>query len=137
MALKYTSDQRGEYLRMTDRIGARWLDLFDGNTEFYSAVYWDLLTTLWRNGRPLRKTDVLPALTGVKSAHTAARHIDSAIRYGLLVERDNPEDARSKLLDLTPEIRGRLDTFFDVAIGEILRSGRTITENEGATDVSR
>lgn len=137
MALKYTSDQRGEYLRMTDRIGARWLDLFDGNTEFYSAVYWDLLTTLWRNGRPLRKTDVLPALTGVKSAHTAARHIDSAIRHGLLVEMDNPEDARSKLLDLTPETRGRLDTFFDAAIGEILRSGRTIGENERATDVSR
>jgi len=137
MALKYTTDQRGEYLRMTDRIGARWLELFDGSTEYYSAVYWDLLTALWRNGRPLRKTDVLPALTGVKSAHTAARHIDTAIRRGLIVETDNPEDARSKLLDLTPEMRDRLDAFFDEAIGELLRSSRTIGENGRATDISR
>ena len=43
--LKYNTDQRREYLEMIDRIGGRWLGVFDGNELFYSAQYWDLFTT--------------------------------------------------------------------------------------------
>ena len=48
MKLKYSADQRVEYLSMIDRIGRGWLDVFEGNTEFYSAVYWDLVTSFER-----------------------------------------------------------------------------------------
>ena len=30
----------------------KWLEVFEGDTEFYSATYWDLLTGLWRTDGP-------------------------------------------------------------------------------------
>jgi hypothetical protein len=42
--LRYNPAQHQEYLDMTDRLGHRWLEVFQGDTEFYSAVYWDLLS---------------------------------------------------------------------------------------------
>ena len=40
MALKYTAVQRKLYLGMTDNIGANWVEVFHGDSEFYSAAYW-------------------------------------------------------------------------------------------------
>lgn len=111
-----------EYLHYTDRIGLRWIDVFRGNTEFYSAAYWDLFTRMWRNGGPVRKTDVLGFMKGIKSAHTAGKYLDTAIENGLLIESDNPEDARSKLLSLSPAMEERLDEFFDSAVDELRRA---------------
>lgn len=119
MAADYTGRQRGEYLAMTDRVGRRWLDVFAGNTKFYSAAYWDLLTGLWRRDGPVRKTDALGFMTAVRSAHTAGKYIDEAIREGLVDESVNPDDARSKLVALAPDMRRRLDVFFDVAVDEM------------------
>jgi len=119
MAADYTGRQRGEYLAMTDRVGRRWLDVFAGNTKFYSAAYWDLLTGLWRRDGPVRKTDALGFMTAVRSAHTAGKYIDEAIREGLVDESVNPDDARSKLVALAPDMRSRLDVFFDVAVDEM------------------
>jgi len=44
----------------------------------------------------------------------------------LLVEMDNPEDARSKLLTLSDDMRGKLDNFFDNAVNEVRKANRTI-----------
>ena len=44
---------------------------FEGDTEFYSATYWDLLTGLWRTDGPRRKTDSLGLMKGIKSVHAA------------------------------------------------------------------
>jgi len=126
MPFKYNHDQHREYLDMIDRIGSRWLDVFQGNTEFYSAAYWDLLTRLWKYTGPVRKTDALKLMTAVKSAHTAGKYVETAIREGLITEQDNPEDARSKLVALSPAMRERLDGFFDVATDEVRRATRTI-----------
>ena len=57
--LKFNDDQRREYLNLTDQVGMKWLEVFEGDTEFYSAAYWDLLTGLWRTDGPRRKTDAL------------------------------------------------------------------------------
>ena len=48
MALKYNNAQHKQYLEMIDGVGRRWVEVFEGNTEFYSAAYWDLLTGIWR-----------------------------------------------------------------------------------------
>lgn len=126
MALEYNHDQRREYLEMTDRIGAGWLEVFQGNTDFYSAVYWDLLTGIWRRDGPVRKTDALNSMTAIRSAHTAGKYVEAALAQGLLVEEDNPEDARSKLLGLSPEMKDKLDAFFDLAVGELRKSKRRV-----------
>jgi len=128
MVLTYTKRQREEYLNMSDRIGMRWMALFRGDTEFYSAAFWDLFKGLWRAGEPVRKTDALAYMTAVKSPHTAGKYVDTALRRGFVIETPNPLDARSKLIGLSDEMRARLDAFFDLAVGEIRRTGRTIEE---------
>jgi hypothetical protein len=119
MTATYNDAQRREYLLMIDRVGGAWLRVFGDDTEFYSANYWDLLTGLWRAAEPVRKTDALGFLTAVKSAHTAGKYLERAIERGFVVETDNPEDARSRLVALSVDMRARLDGFFDAAVDEI------------------
>ena len=125
-ALTYNRDQRRVYLEMIDQVGIKWVDVFKGDTEFYSAAYWDLLTEIWRAEGPVRKTDALRFMKAVKSPHTAGKYVEGAIRKGILVESDNPEDARSKLLELSPDMRGRMDAFFDAAVGLVRRANRKV-----------
>lgn len=129
MPLTYTDDQRRVYLEFTDRIGMKWVDVFEGDTEFYNAAYWDLFTHLWRNPNPIRKTDAGRAITGVKSPLTAGKYIDTALERGMIIEKDNPEDARSKLLALSPPMRSQLDTFFDDAVHELRNSAKGLEKN--------
>lgn len=124
--LKYNSEQRREYLNMTDRIGKNWLGIFEGRQEFYSADYWDLLTGIWRAGTPVRKTDATRMMKGLKSAQTAGKYVDVAVAHGILIEEENPKDARSRVVRLAPEIQGRLDGFFDLAVGELRRSHKIL-----------
>jgi hypothetical protein len=126
MRHKYSNAQHKEYLNMVDKIGAAWLDVFKDDTEFYSAAYWDLLTGIWRSDGPVRKTDALRFMKTIKSPHTAGKYMESAIRKGILVEAENPDDARSRLVLLSPVIRGRLNAFFDKALGEVRHSSQTV-----------
>ena len=119
MTTHYSDGQRREYLSMIDRVASAWLRVFGDDTEFYSANYWDLLTRLWRVGAPTRKTDALGFMTAVKSPHTAGKYLERAIERGFVVESENPVDARSRLVALSPDMRARLDTFFDTAVDEI------------------
>lgn len=130
MPLKYETEQHREYLEMVERVGVRWIDMLRGNTEFYSAAYWDLLTQLWRTDLPVRKTDALGYMTGLRSAHTAGKYLETAIREGMILETGNPEDGRSKLVTLSPAMRRRLDAFFDAAVEEVHRSVRRMEREE-------
>jgi hypothetical protein len=126
MELKYNDSQRREYFKNTQRIGGSWLRVFEGNEEFYSSAYWDLLTNIWMKDGPVRKTDALRFMTNIKSAHTAGKYVETAIAKGILIEEDNPEDARSKLLRLSPRMRDRLDQFFDRCVSDIRNCVRRI-----------
>jgi hypothetical protein len=128
--VRFSDAQRREYLSMIDRVGLAWLDVFEGNTEFYSANYWDLLTELWRRPGPVRKTDALRCMKAVRSAHTAGKYLDEALRQKLVVETENPEDARSKLVELAPDMRQRLDRFFDQAVEAVRQASRAIDEKK-------
>lgn len=134
MALNYNCEQRREYLNMIDRVADRWLKLFDHNTEFYSAVYWDLLTQLWKENKPIRRTDALRFMKSVKSARTAGKYIDEAIQQGFLYESHNPRDARSKLVTLSPDMREHLDAFFDAAIDDVRQANVTIRQKGPVPD---
>ena len=65
-------------------------------------------------------------MTAIKSAHTAGKYLQDALAQGLIRETGNPEDARSKLVELDPEMRRLLDRFFDTAVGEVRRANRAI-----------
>lgn len=126
MSQNFSRDQRLSYLDMTIRFGMAWLEVFQDDTDFYSAAFWDLFTNMWRSDKPVRKTDAMGFMKGVKSAHTAGKYVDTAIEKGLLVESDNPEDARSKLIALTSDMRSRLDVYMDKATNEVLIARREI-----------
>ena len=130
MPLQYNDEQRREYLNMVDNIAQHWLRVFDQNTEFYSAVYWDLFTRIWKSDRPVRRTDALKFMTSVKSAATAGKYINEAIRQRLLHEYPNPQDARSKLLEMSADLRARLETYFDKAVSEVRKANQSITQEE-------
>jgi len=130
MKLQYNESQRKEYLNMIDRIGVEWLEVFKGDTEFYQAAYWDLFTRLWKSGISERKTDALKFMVGIKSAQTAGKYIETAIKKKLIIEKENPEDARSRLLELSPQMKERLGLFFDQAVGNLKNSYRKIESNE-------
>jgi hypothetical protein len=136
MALQYNDEQRREYLSMIDNIAQHWLRVFDQNTELYSAVYWDLLTRIWKSDRPVRRTDALRFMTSVKSAATAGKYINEAIRQRFLREYPNPQDARSKLLELSPDLRERLDVFFDNAVDEVRQAHQSIRQKGPVPDLS-
>ncbi|MBO6949987.1 MAG: hypothetical protein JJ855_18565 [Rhodospirillales bacterium] len=122
MPLTYSDQQRRAYLEFTDKVGMGWIQLFAGDTEFYSAAYWDLFTHLWRTTDPVRKTDAINAITGVKSPLTASKYIDTALKRGLIVEKVNPSDARSKLVTLSAPMRAQMDAFFDDAVDEMKKA---------------
>ncbi len=126
MPLKYNGAQREEYLNMIGRVGGHWMGVFEGRPEFYSAIFWDLFTGMWLNKGPVKKTDVLGFMKAVKSPHTAAKYVDTAVRRGLLIESDNPDDARSKLLALSPDMKDRLDGFLDAAVSEVRKTVRVL-----------
>jgi hypothetical protein len=130
MGRKYTVAQRRLYLDMTDAIGADWVKVFEGDTEFYSAAYWDLLRNIWRQESPVRKTDALRFMTGIKSAHTAGKYIDFALENGVLEESENPKDARSKLIRLSDEMRDRLDDFFDDAVDQVQQMSAALPKHK-------
>ena len=118
MTLTYNNAQHRLYLEFTDGVGQRWIDVFEGDTDFYSAAYWDLFTAIWRADGPVRKTDALGFMTAIKSPHTAGKYIEKALERDYLVEQDNPVDARSKLITLSPGTRTHMDAFFDGIIGK-------------------
>ena len=130
MSSPYNDEQRRAYLTMTDNILQHWLRLFDHNTDFYSAVYWDLFTRIWKAGGPVRRTDALRFMFSVKSAETAGKYINEAMRQGFLHEYPNPQDARSKLLELSADFRARLDTYFDNAVSAVREASQGITQKE-------
>ena len=135
MAFHYTTEQHRAYLHMIDTISQHWLRVFDHNTDFYSAVYWDLLTRLWHANTPVRRTEALKCMTSVKSAATAGKYLNAAIRQRLLQESPNPQDARSKVLELSPDLRARLDTFFDHAVEEVRQANQAISHQGPVPDV--
>jgi len=126
MSHQFSRDQRLQYLDMTVRFGNAWLEVFQDDTDFYSAAFWDLFTNMWRSEQPVRKTDAMGFMKAVKSAHTAGKYVDTAIEKGLLVESDNPKDARSKLIALTSDMRARLDIYMDKAANKVLVASRDI-----------
>ncbi|MEQ8229508.1 MAG: hypothetical protein RIA64_15600 [Rhodospirillales bacterium] len=126
MKLTFSNEQHRTYMDFTDTIGREWVQVFEGDTDFYDAAYWDLLTNMWRARTPVRKTDALKYMTGIKSAHTAGKYLEVALKKGLIREQDNPKDARSKLLTLSADLRDRLDRFFDLVVAEMQKTCKQI-----------
>ena len=113
MELKYSCEQRREYINFTRKMGMDWIGVFEGNAEFYSADFWDLLTEMWYVNKPVMVSDALKSMKSIKSPFTARKYLQKVIDQGIVIESKNAEDERSTLVELSPEFRAKLDEFFD------------------------
>lgn len=119
MELKYSNQQRREYINFTRKMGMQWIDVFQGNTEFYSADFWDLLTEMWYIDKPVMVSDALRSMKSIKSPFTARKYLQKVIDGGFVIETKNPNDERSTLVELSPEFKADLDLFFDNVLDDL------------------
>ena len=114
--MKYTGQQQREFIKLTRKTGAEWVEVFQGNTDYYASYYWDLLTEMWNVNKPVMVSEALKSMRSVKSPFTARKHLQKAINGGIIIERKNPDDERSVLVELSAEMRSKLDKHFDRVI---------------------
>jgi hypothetical protein len=119
--MKYNAQQQREFIKMSRKTGAEWLAVFEGNTDYYASYYWDLLTELWYADKPMMVSDALKSMRSVKSPFTARKHLQKAIDGKIIIEGKNPNDERSVLVELAPNMRKKLDEYFDSVIGHLLQ----------------
>jgi hypothetical protein len=124
----YTSEQHREYILMSRKVGVDWLEVFAGNTDFFSTHFWELLTEMWFHDKPVMVSNALRYMKSIKSPFTARKYLQKAIEGKLIVERKNPADDRSTLVELPQDIRKKLDAFFDKAIDKLIDTAAAIKD---------
>jgi len=120
--LKFTQCQHKQYIHFTRKTGAKWIEMFDGNNEFYSAAYWDLLTEMWYADKPLMVSDALKFMKSIKSPFTARKYLQKLIDEKMVLETKNLKDERSMLVSLSPAMKAKLDNYLDYTISTMKES---------------
>jgi hypothetical protein len=104
-------DQRDEtskrFLIALRELDEAWVSIFQ-ETGFSDIYFSRLFTELWLRGESaVPKTDAYGLVKGL-SPQTAMKYIRRAIEEGYLEEIENPADGRSRLLRMTPLLKGRM-----------------------------
>jgi MarR family transcriptional regulator for hemolysin len=104
--------------------GRRWVTLIDGLVKAkhgQSRARWQTMFSIAFAGRPVT-TIALAKRLGVQWP-TLIRVLDELEREGLVIRRDNPDDRRSRWIELSPaghEVTRRVQTVLDPARSEML-----------------
>lgn len=107
--------QRHQFVQALNNMDGAWVRFLQ-DKDILDINYSDLYTGLWSAGSPLRKQEALLLMRHL-SPQTAKKYLDNAIAKGLIVELPDPSDGRAKLIALSPDLKSRLEDFFDHAIG--------------------
>ena len=127
---RYSEELHLEYLLTMQVLGKHWLAVFQTPPEdktFWDASYWDLFTNLFKSENGVKKTDAISYIQG-KTAPTAAKYINTAIKRGLIIEEDNKARANSKIVKLSDEMKNNLEIYFNNALVEVETLGKRIKE---------
>ncbi len=125
--LKFTPHQHREYFIAMRRGASEWIDdVFSGNTEFFAAHYWDLLNEMWYTEKPVMVSDALRFMRSIKSPYTARKYLQKMIDEKYVLERRNPNDDRSVLVELAPETKKSMDRHFDKSISRLYEAASSI-----------
>jgi len=107
-------ERRKRFLIALRELDDAWVSAFHrvGLGDIYFSR---LFTELWLRGNDaVTKTDAYELVQGV-SLQTAMKYVRQAIADGHLEELENPEDARSRLIRMTPGLRELFNGVIDRA----------------------
>ncbi|NIJ40663.1 DNA-binding MarR family transcriptional regulator [Parvibaculum indicum] len=110
--------QRHKFVQALNAMDGSWVRFLQ-DKDILDINYSDLYTGLWAAETPVRKQEALLLMRHL-SPQTAKKYLDNAVAKGLIVELPDPSDGRAKLIALSPDLKSRLEDFFDNAI-EIFR----------------
>lgn len=106
--------RRTQFLIALRELDEAWVSSFHrvGLGDIYFSR---LFTELWLRGNDaVTKTDAYELVQGV-SMQTAMKYVRQAIAEGYLEELENPGDARSRLIRMTPGLREMFNAVIDRA----------------------
>ena len=107
-------DRRKRFLIALRELDDAWVSAFHrvGLGDIYFSR---LFTELWLRGNDaVTKTDAYDLVQGV-SLQTAMKYVRQAIAEGHLEELENPGDARSRMIRMTPGLREQFNGVIDRA----------------------
>jgi hypothetical protein len=107
-------ERRAHFLRALRELDDAWVEAFH-RTGFGDVYFSRLFTELWLlEEGAVAKSDAYGLVHGV-SAQTAMKYVRQAISEGYLEEIDNPDDGRSHLIRMSPQLRELFNGFIDRA----------------------
>lgn len=121
MSRQQSDKTRRVFAQALKQVGLHWQKVLR-DEEFQSPNYFDLFSEIWlKAGEPVCKTDCYRFMAGV-SPQTAKKYVERAVARGHLLERNNPQDGRSRLIALSPALTARLEQTFDLAAQELRKA---------------
>jgi hypothetical protein len=121
MSRQPSNEDRRAFAQALKQVGLHWQTVLHDD-EFHSPNYFDLFTEIWlKGGQPVCRTDCYRFMPGV-SQQTAKKYVERAVERGHLLECDNPQDGRSRLIALSPDLKVQLERTFDLTAQQLRKA---------------
>ena len=114
--MTFSDSDRHHFIDFYLKMDAIWAEEFD-EEEYTNIHYATLFFQLWSKAKPVSKTDAYRFMHNI-SLQTAQKYLNKAIKRGSIIEIDNPDDKRSKLVTLSEHTRTTLERCIDATLSE-------------------
>lgn len=127
MSRRPSDEDRRVFAQTLKQVGLHWQTILQDD-EFHPMNFFDLFTEIWLKGGPVAKTDCYRFMRGV-STQTAKKYVERAIARGHLLESANPQDGRSRLITLSPDLKTLLEQNFDLTAQQLRQALQGPSDN--------